>query len=331
MVPLHLIFIIGTAAMTLAGCDGVQSVMAPGGADARAIARLGWIVFAGAALIFAFVMGLIAYAALGREARPGWATGNGLIIGGGIVFPVVTLTALLIYGLVLTAGVGRSSTMPALSVDVTGEQFWWRVRYRGESGEAQVDAANEVHVPVGRPVELTLRASDVIHSFWVPGLAGKLDMIPGQENRLVITAETPGTYRGQCAEYCGAQHTKMAFHVVAHPPDDFQRWLAERRRLPAEPATDAAAQGRTLFIQAGCGACHAVRGTQASGVVGPDLTHIGSRAWIGAGLMENTGAAALAGWIAGAQHLKPGIRMPSFGGLEAGQLAAIAAYLESLK
>ena len=329
--PLHLIFIMGPAAMALGGCEGAQSVLAPGGVDARVIARLGWIVFTAGALIFAVVMGLIAYAMLGQETRRRWAASHGFIVGGGIVFPVVTLTALLIYGLMLTADIGRGSGAPALSVDVTGEQFWWRVRYRGEGGEAALDAANEVHVPVGRPVELTLRASDVIHSFWVPSLAGKLDMIPGQENRLTLTAERPGTYRGQCAEYCGAQHSLMAFHVVAHAPEDFQRWLADRRAPTAEPATDAARRGRDLFLQAGCGACHAIRGTQAVGAIGPDLTHIGSRQWIGAGLMENTGVAALAGWVAGAQHLKPGIRMPSFDGLEAEQIAAIAAYLESLK
>jgi len=332
LIPLHPLLLILPAATALAGCDGAQSIMAPGGADARVIARLSWIVFIGGALIFALVMGLTAYAALGREGRRHWVASHGFIIGGGIVFPVVTLTALLIYGMMLTGSVGRSATAPALSIAVTGEQFWWRVRYdTGDGGEAMAGGANEIHLPIGQPVELKLRTSDVIHSFWVPSLGGKLDMIPGQENRMTVTAETPGVYRGQCAEYCGLQHTQMAFYVVAHDPQDFQSWLAAHRSPAAEPATDTAREGRTLFIQAGCGACHAVRGTEARGVVGPDLTHVGARRWIGAGMIENTGAAALAGWIAGAQHIKPGSRMPSFDALEGEQLAAIAAYLESLK
>jgi cytochrome c oxidase subunit II len=331
-VLLHPLLFLLPAASVLAGCEGAQSIMAPGGADARVIAKLSWIVFIGGALIFALVMALTAYAMLGREASRRWVASHGFIIGGGIVFPVVTLTALLIYGMMLTGSVGRSAMEPALSIDVTGEQFWWRVRYNaGSGGEAAFDSANELHVPTGQPVELKLRTSDVIHSFWVPSLGGKLDMIPGQENRLTVTAETPGVYRGQCAEYCGLQHTQMAFHVVAHAPEDFQTWLTGHNRPAAEPATDAARQGRTLFLQAGCGACHAVRGTEARGVVGPDLTHVGARRWIGAGMIENTGAAALAGWIAGAQHIKPGSRMPSFDALEGEQLAAIAAYLESLK
>jgi cytochrome c oxidase subunit 2 len=318
------------ALLVLPGCEGIQSALAPKGADAAAIAQVSWIIFIGAGLIFALVLALILYAICTPQARRRWTTTHGFIIGGGIVFPVVTLTALLAYGLSLTGSVGRSADAPAIKIDVTGEQFWWRVRYQERGGKAAVDSANEIHIPVGQPVELTLRSTDVIHSFWVPNLAGKLDMIPGQQNVLSIQADIPGTYRGQCAEYCGLQHAQMAFYVVAHPPEAFDRWLDERREPAAQPLADFVKQGQGLFLSAGCGACHTVRGIDAAGEIGPDLTHIGSRHSIGAGMWPNN-AGTLAAWIASSQHLKPGNKMPSFGVLSGAELRALATYLESLK
>ncbi|MDX2205293.1 MAG: cytochrome c oxidase subunit II [Hyphomicrobiaceae bacterium] len=320
----------GSAVLVLPGCEGIQSALAPKGADASLIAQVSWVVFIGAGLIFALVLGLTLYALLAPQARSSWTASHGFIIGGGIVFPVVTLTALLVYGLSLTGSVGRSTEVPAVRIEVTGEQFWWRVRYQEHGGKAAVDAANELHIPVGQPVELTLRSADVIHSFWVPNLAGKLDMIPGQQNVLSIKASAPGTYRGQCAEYCGIQHAQMAFYVVAHPPEAFERWLAERREPAAEPLADLVKRGRDLFVAVGCGACHTVRGIDASGKIGPDLTHVGSRRSIGAGMWPNN-AGTLAAWIASSQHLKPGNKMPSFNVLSGTELRAVATYLESLK
>jgi cytochrome c oxidase subunit 2 len=318
------------AALALAGCEGVQSALMPAAGDAAAIAQLSWILFIGAALIFALVLGLITYVIYAPEEKRRWATTHRFILGGGLAFPFVTLTLLLIYGLGLTGGVGRSAEPPALRFDVTGEQFWWRVRYDGQDGREAITSANEINLPAGRPVELTLRTGDVIHSFWVPRLSGKLDMIPGQENRLVISAAEPGLFRGQCAEYCGIQHAQMAFYVVAHAEGDFAAWL-DRERAPApEPATDEQRRGRELFVAAGCGACHTVRGTPAAGVIGPDLTHVGSRHSIAAGMLPNN-AGTLGAWIASSQHLKPGNRMPSFRALEGAQLRAVATYLESLK
>jgi cytochrome c oxidase subunit 2 len=237
-----------------------------------------------------------------------------LIVGGGIAFPVVVLSALLVYSLV------RMSTLqaggePALRIEVIGEQWWWRVRY------PQFETANEIRIPVGKLVELELKSADVLHSFWVPALAGKLDMVPGRTNRMRVQADQPGEYRGQCAEYCGGPHALMAFFVVALPSEDFENWAAKQR----EPAS----QEDEPFNKT-CAGCHTVRGTAAAGVLGPDLTHVGGRRTIGAALLPmNRGA--LAGWIASSQHLKPGNLMPSFAMLPGDELSALAEYLEGLK
>jgi cytochrome c oxidase subunit 2 len=213
---------------------------------------------------------------------------------------------------------------------VIGEQWWWRVHYLDEAGEIAAASANEVRLPAGRPAEILLTTDDVIHSFWAPNLAGKLDMIPGRENRLVIEAARPGLYRGQCAEYCGGQHALMAFDVVVLEEADFSEWLAREAgpaRSPEDPMLEA---GRDAFMANGCGACHTIRGTAAAGVVGPDLTHVGSRHSIAAGTLPND-AAALAAWIGHAQAIKPGNRMPSFTFIPGDEQAAIAAYLKSLE
>ncbi len=190
--------------------------------------------------------------------------------------------------------------------------------------------ANEIRIPVGVPVEFVLRSADVIHSFWVPSLAGKLDMIPGRVNRYTFSAERPGIYRGQCAEYCGAQHALMAFSVVAQERADFDTWYVAQARNAREPTTELAEEGRKLFHASGCGACHTVRGTSAQGQLGPDLTHVGGRLTIAAGILPNN-PGTLAAWVASAQHLKPGNRMPSFATFSGPELRSLAAYLGSLQ
>ncbi|MDQ2081119.1 cytochrome c oxidase subunit II [Xanthobacteraceae bacterium Astr-EGSB] len=306
---------------------GMQSALAPAGPNAAAIASLTWIMFVGGGLIFVFVMSFLAWA-LWSERR-GWFAGRGIVIAGGIVFPLVTLSALLVFGLLLARDIVARPSDGALTIAVTGEQFWWRVRYVGNDGR-DVDTANEIHVPVGEPVKLVLTTADVIHSLWIPTLAGKLDMIPGETNTLVFQADRPGVYRGQCTEYCGAAHALMAFDVVAHPADAFAAWLEGQARPAADPGIPFISRGRELFLAAGCGACHAVRGTPADGRLGPDLTHIGSRRTIAAGSFPNN-KGTLAGWIASSQHLKPNNRMPDFNVFAGEELRAIAAYLESLK
>ncbi len=322
--------VIGLGALSLAGCEGAQSVLNPAGPDAADIALLSWVLFIGGAVIFAVVLLAIAIAILRPATLRGEGVARRLIIGGGVVFPIVTLSALLTWGLLLTGTTARGGAGEPVRIEVVGEQFWWRVRYLDDAGDVVLATANELRLPAGRPIEVALKSNDVIHSFWVPSLAGKLDMIPGRVNRLAFTAERPGVYRGQCAEYCGAQHAQMAFYAVVEEPDAFDRWLAGQRGPAPEPASPVLEEGRRLFLRSGCGACHTIRGTAAAGRLGPDLTHVGGRRSIAAGTLPNN-VGTLAGWIASAQHLKPGARMPSFGIFTGPELRAIAAYLESLK
>ena len=291
---------------------------------------LGNVMFVGAGLILALVIGLTAFAILAPPERRRWLAGQRAVFWLGAVFPVVTLTVLLVYGLNVAGVLVSVTERPALTIEVSGERWWWRVRYLDEAGRADFYAANEIHIPVGQEVEFRLTSPDVIHSFWVPKLGGKLDMIPGRTNSFRLQADKAGIYRGQCAEYCGQQHALMAFDVIVLEPDTFETWRQEQRQPAAEPETAFLRQGRDLFIAEGCGVCHVVRGTTATGMLGPDLTHVGSRRMIAAGTFaNNTGT--LAGWISSSQHLKPGNLMPSFSSLDGVELRAIAAYLDSLK
>jgi cytochrome c oxidase subunit 2 len=209
-------------------------------------------------------------------------------------------------------------------VHITGHQWWWHVRYPDE----QVITANEVHLPAGVPVRLAVTSEDVIHSFWMPQIAGKVDVIPGKTNSITILAEQPGVYRGMCAEFCGAPHARMHFLVVVEPPADFARWLDGQRRVPPPPTDSLVQRGQQVFFRATCAECHAVRGT-AAGTRGPDLTHVASRRTLGAGTQPNT-RANLAGWTVDAQAMKPGNKMPSIP-LAGDDLQALLAYLESLE
>ncbi|WP_245593584.1 cytochrome c oxidase subunit II [Azospirillum halopraeferens] len=322
-------------AFLLSACGGSQSALHPAGTAARDIFEITLVLFIGGALIFVGVMAIAAYAVLARPER--FRGGIGWILGGGVAFPVVVLFALQVYEFAMTRRIVAAGTPVDLTIEVTGVMWWWDVRYPdagrgldGVDGNRELRTANEIVVPAGRRVEFVLTTRDVIHSFWMPTLAGKLDMIPGHVNRLTLVADTPGVYRGQCAEFCGAQHALMAFDVIVLEPDAFDAWVRHRLQPPAEPRDELAARGRDAFLEAGCGACHAVRGTPATGTLGPDLTHVGSRLTLGAGVFPNS-VGALAGWIASARHLKPENRMPSFDVLDGVTLRAIAAYLAELK
>jgi cytochrome c oxidase subunit 2 len=247
-----------------------------------------------------------------------------------LVFPIVTLTALLAYGLTVTGAALHPPALGApLRVSVVGEQWWWRVVYHDSDG-TRIESANELRIPVDRPVEIELSSADVIHSFWVPKLAGKLDMIPGRTTKLRLAATSPGVSRGQCAEYCGGAHALMAFYVVALPQPEFESWLA-REAEPAVAATDAETMmGAMLFMSHGCGSCHRVRGTGAVGTIGPDLTHVGSRMSLAAAALPND-AAAFARWITDNQHIKPKNRMPPFRIFSETELNALSVYLANLK
>lgn len=317
------------APVGLGGCAGVQSALAPEGTAAREIATLWWVMATGAGLIFITVLGLALYALKSDPERHRRLGSPALIVGGGVVLPVVVLSALLVYSFILGGSLTDRVAPEALRITVSGRQWWWEVRYQPAGSPEPVVSANELHIPVGEPVELRLEASDVIHSFWVPSLAGKMDMIPGQTNRLVVQADRPGLYRGQCAEYCGGPHALMAFYVIAEPAEAFAAWLARERRPARAPAEPDRRRGLQLFLDSGCGTCHAIRGTAADGRFGPDLTHVGGRRSLAAGILPvNLGT--LAGWIADSQQIKPGNRMPSFNTFDGEALRTLAAYLESL-
>jgi cytochrome c oxidase subunit II len=224
------------------------------------------------------------------------------------------------------ADVQTPAQNPAVTIEVTGRQWWWQVRYLSDDSARQFVTANEIHIPAGVPVRLKLVGGDVIHSFWVPQLAGKMDAIPGQINETWIEAARPGIYRGQCTEYCGVQHTHMSFLVVAQSPGDFRKWW-ERQLAPPGPASGRAQLGHTDF-EKHCGNCHSVRGTRANGSLGPDLSHLMQRLTIAAGQLPNNGPV-LASWISNPQRIKPGTLMPILP-LSKAELADIHAYLNTL-
>ena len=316
--------------LVLGACSGAQSVHDPAGPEAEIIGRIGWIMYWGAAAIFVAVLAMTGWAIWGPERGRRLLATRGLVVWAGIAFPVVTLTALLVYGLAIAGGLARPPGSAPMRVEVVGERWWWRVHYLAEDGSVAFASANEVRIPAGQPVEFIMKSADVIHSFWVPKLAGKLDMIPGHVNSLFLEADVAGVFRGQCAEYCGLQHALMAFDVVAETPEDFQAWISRESGPALEPDDPFLDRGKLVFENSGCGACHTIRGTEFDGQLGPDLTHVGSRRAIGAGTLPNN-VGTLAGWISDSQHLKTGNLMPNFDSLSGEDLRAVAAYLHSLK
>ncbi len=310
-----------------AGCTGPQSALDPAGPSAASIHLLGVVMYVGAAFVTVLVTVLMLVPVVRR--RPTVVDSRWFLWGGGVVLPAVTLTMLVPY--VMSAGheTRMPTSGPHLSIDVTAYQFWWAVSYRPADAPAAIASANEIRFPVGEPVEVFLRSHDVIHSFWVPNLAGKTDMIPGQTNRVVIQADRAGVYRGQCAEFCGLQHALMAFDAIVMEKTEFDAWLARLAAPVPIPQAPELRHGRAVFVEYGCAACHGIRGISES-PLGPDLTDVGARRSLGAGAIP-PGTANMARWIADSQHLKPGNAMPSFERLEGPRLDALAAYLASLQ
>lgn len=315
------------ALTAVAGCGGEQSAFAGLGPVSSRITLLTWIMFIAAALITVFICLLTVIAIAGPASWRRKLTGEKIVVWGGIVFPVATLSVLLWYGFsILKAGEQLARADNPVRISVEGEQWWWRVVYRHDDGRT-TESANEVRIPVGRPVEIDLSTADVIHSFWLPAYAGKVDMIPGHTNKLHFVADSPGIVRGQCAEYCGGAHALMAFYAVAMAPGDYDAWLA-KERADAQPAARKA--GERLFLASGCGGCHTVRGTGADGKVGPDLTHVGGRVSLGAGILPNT-RENFARWIGRHQKLKPENLMLPFDFFSESELRDLAAYLKGLE
>jgi len=246
----------------------------------------------------------------------------------GVALTVIVLIGSMIWTVQVLAEINSPATKPAFTIEITGHQWWWEARYLSPQPDQDFTTANELHIPVGQPVLIKVMSADVIHSFWIPALTGKTDTIPGRVNLGWMQANRAGIYRGQCTEYCGEEHAKMALFAIAQPPAAFEAWR-EGQVAPAPAATDPeAVMGAALFNDH-CGACHTVRGSNAGGLVGPDLTHIASRQTIASGILPNT-PAALGGWISDPQTIKPGAKMPATN-LSGPQLNAVVAYLGSLK
>lgn len=313
----------------LTGCDGQQSTLSPAGRGAERIADLFWWMTAGATIIWLFIVALTIYSIRIRPEAHNHRQTKFLIIGGGAVLPTVVLAILLAYGLALLPDLVAPAPEGSLKIAVSGEQWWWRVRYQQADGQA-IEIANEIRLPAGVPVEFQLESNDVIHSFWIPSIGGKVDMFPGRLTRLFLEPTRTGTFRGVCAEYCGASHALMSFPVTVLEKEEFARWLEQEAKPAQAPAEPIAAQGQQLFLAQGCNACHTVRGTPATGVIGPDLTHIGSRLSIGAGTLPNE-PDSLRRWIAHTEDVKPGVLMPAFRMLPPDELEALVVYLSGLK
>lgn len=310
-----------------------QSALDPASSQAENIAVLWWIMFYSSVVIFIAVMALL-IAGLWRSRK---SNGRGLsatasrnlVVAAGVVVPLAVLIAFVGGSLMLGRSVAAPPPENSLTVAVTGYMWWWEIEYFDEQGRTIAVTANELHVPVSRPVSFQLKSADVIHSFWVPQLHGKTDMVPGVVNTSWFAADKPGVYRGQCAEFCGAQHAHMAFIVVAQPEQEFQQWLEIQAQPAMAPDSPQAERGQSVFMSAGCADCHTIRGTVAEGQLGPDLTHFGSRRTLAAATRPNT-RGHLGGWISDPQSLKPGSFMPrTLLGSE--ELTALITYLESLQ
>ena len=285
------------------------------GPAAARIGDLFWAMTILGAVIFVIFCALLAYA-LRHRRRPVESPGPDAdrkgaraIIWLGAVVPALILIPLFAWTVQTLGALDPRAREPDLVVDLVGKQWWWEVRYRDSVPGNVFVTANELHIPVGRRVELRLTSTDVIHSFWVPELHGKTDLIPGRENVTWIQADRPGVYAGRCAEYCGMQHTAMGLLVVAQPQEEFDAWTAGQRRTAAEPRDSLTARGRDAFLASACALCHAVRGTPAGGLAGPDLTHVAGRRTLASALLPNS-PGHLGGWISNPQALKPGSRMP---------------------
>jgi cytochrome c oxidase subunit 2 len=333
--------------LLLTSCStAAPSTLNPKGPGASRIAALWWFMFAVSAAVIVLVTVLIFAGVLPRRRRrsdpgqtPRWA--NGMILVGGLLFPIAVLSILWVWVLRDMSALSSPARGQTLQIDVVGHQWFWEVRYPKEG----FATANDIHIPVGEPVRLRLTTVDVLHSFWVPQLTGKTDLISGRVNNMTIQADHPGVYRGQCAEFCGLQHANMIFYVIAQPRAQFDSWIEAESSPPATPTDPVAAAGREVFLNEPCVACHVIRGTSehvapgsalsgmglgpTTAVEGPDLTDFGSRLSIGAGTVPNT-RGNLGGWIVDSQSIKPGNYMPPIP-VGAKELQELIAYLESLK
>jgi cytochrome c oxidase subunit 2 len=317
-----------------------QDVLRPAGPQAAHIAQLWWLTIAICAVVFIAILAVFLYS-LWRAPRADAGTPADVssllrdeprarrTVIAAVAVSTAGLATLLVASIAADRALASLDLHDALHIEVTAHQWWWDLRYDDPKPDRAFTTANELHVPVGRPVIVTLKSDDVIHSFWVPNLAGKKDLIPGHTTTLQLRADQPGTYRGQCAEFCGLQHAFMAFLVVAETPERFDAWAEAQRKPALEPTADSPRRGRQLFLSGPCMLCHAIQGTPASARKAPDLTHVASRQTLAAGTIANT-PANLAAWILDPHKIKPGVNMPAHP-LAANDLQALLAYMETLK
>jgi cytochrome c oxidase subunit II len=323
--------------LTAGACHRTASVFSPAGPSGRLAATLGTWLFLGFGLVSLVMIVLIAVAAtrrrgtLEQHASADVGGGQQWIFIGGFLIPGVVLGALFVLTLRLVDRFPlHDGGHYRPDIRVVGRQWWWEVQYVGKSPDAQVVTANEIHVPLGWPVEIALESRDVIHSLWIPALDGKVDLIPGQVNHIRLDADKPGRFDGQCAEYCGVEHAQMKFGVVVEPLEDYEKWLANEAAPAVTPVDPEALAGKRLFETRACGTCHAVRGTGATARTGPDLTHVASRRGIAAYSLPNS-RAYLEAWITHAQSFKPGAQMPDLTQFSGQELQALTRYLEQLQ
>jgi cytochrome c oxidase subunit II len=318
----------------LTGCTHSPSILDPHGTDANSAASLAWLMFAISGVVL-IIVSLLLWMTFRRSRleplghQDLYANDRSLlrnVVLGGAAAPMVVL--LIIMGLAI--GIENTASAKAAGgdtdIEVIGHQWWWEVHYPGRD----FYTANEMHIPAGQTVTIHVTSADVIHSFWVPELHGKMDLIPGQTNTFTIKTDQAGVYRGQCAEFCGTQHAHMAFLVIAQSAGDYNAWLKEQTQPGVEPKVGSLEQqGQQAFLGSACVYCHTIRGTNASGRVGPDLTHLASRQTIASGILPNN-PGNLAGWMINSQSIKPGNHMPPMN-LNGDQVQALLAYLATLK
>lgn len=332
---------VACASAGLAGCNGITSYMDATGTAGHQEATLGWWLTGVSLFVVLFVTVAVLWGIgrhWGEHNEPGASDTlterheiksglNWIYIGIAATLAILLVT---FGGTMVTLNAASHPPIePSLVMDVTGHQWWWEIRYEDpKHPELDFTTANEVHLPIGEPVRVRLQTADVIHSFWLPQIAGKTDVIPGQTNEMWVEAKKPAVTRGECAEYCGLEHAYMDIPVTAESPADFNQWAQERRTEARAPVTPEQQAGEVVFARS-CGACHTIAGTQALGKVGPDLTHLASRPFIGAGIRSNTPGNLMA-WITGAPTIKPGSRMPAIP-LTADELRDVVAYLQTLR
>ncbi|HEX5412610.1 MAG TPA: cytochrome c oxidase subunit II [Terriglobia bacterium] len=317
---------------------GPQSILNPAGPAADKLTQLGWIVFITFWIVSVVVIGLLVWSVVRRtgslsEHEP-WNEGGGQswILIGGLAIPFVILSGLYIFSLQRTTAFplhddDMSEMHPEILV--VGHQWWWEVHYLSKSTDQEFTTASEIHIPTGRPVDIELKSADVIHSFWIPALHGKVQLVPGLTNYVRVEATRPGDFQGECAVYCGEQHAHMRLLVVAQSPKEYAAWRSQQLKPAATPQTPEAQQGETVFTGSACALCHTVRGTEAQGTLGPDLTHLAGRKYIASDSYINN-IANLEAWITHAQSLKPGALMPNLTMYTGKDLQELVAYLQQL-